>query len=104
MHWLARISRATLSNSFIDGATGLPASVCGEASANAPCPSALAKARTAAPEPVAPPVVRGPHTFLWDPLLLICHYLDIARSGLSRLSKEYSGMAAHEIIDRIRAE
>ena len=43
-------------------------------------------------------------TFLWDPLPKICLRLGISRSALSRLSKEFSGMAAHEVMDRIRAE
>ena len=43
-------------------------------------------------------------TFLWDPLPKICLRLGISRSALSRFSKEFSGMSAHEVMDRIRAE
>ena len=43
-------------------------------------------------------------TFLWDPLPKICLMLGISRSALSRLSKEFSGMSAYEVMDRIRAE
>ena len=43
-------------------------------------------------------------TFLWDPLPKICLMLGISRSALSRLSKEFSGMSAHDVMDRIRAE
>ena len=45
-----------------------------------------------------------PRTFLWDPLPEICVYLQIARSRLSQFTKELTGLAAHEIVDRIRAE
>ena len=43
-------------------------------------------------------------TYLWDPLASICKYLVISQRKLTTLSKEYTGMAAHELIDRIRAE
>ena len=43
-------------------------------------------------------------TFFWDPLPKICLMLGISRSALSRLSKEFSDMSAHEVMDRIRAE
>ena len=43
-------------------------------------------------------------TYLWDPLASICKYLAISQRKLTTLSKEYTGMAAHELIDRIRAE
>ena len=43
-------------------------------------------------------------TYLWDPLTNICRYLEISQRKLTTLSKEYTGMAAHELVDRIRAE
>jgi hypothetical protein len=43
-------------------------------------------------------------TFLWDPLPALCFELRIARRKLSALTKELTGMAAHEVIDKIRAE
>jgi AraC-like DNA-binding protein len=43
-------------------------------------------------------------TYLWDPLASICKYLAISQRKLTTLSKEYTGMAAHELVDRIRAE
>ena len=43
-------------------------------------------------------------TFLWDPLPTICFELGIARRKLSQLIKELTGMAAHDVIDKIRAE
>jgi hypothetical protein len=43
-------------------------------------------------------------TFLWDPLPTICFELGIARRKLSQLTKELTGMAAHDVIDKIRAE
>jgi AraC-like DNA-binding protein len=43
-------------------------------------------------------------TFLWDPVPTICFELGIARSKLSSLTKELTGMAAHEVVDKVRAE
>jgi AraC-like DNA-binding protein len=43
-------------------------------------------------------------TYLWSPLESICFELGIARRKLSALTRELTGMAAHEVIDRIRAE
>ena len=43
-------------------------------------------------------------TFLWDPIAAICYELGIARRKLSALTKELTGMAAHEVVDRARAE
>ncbi|MCY3021903.1 MAG: hypothetical protein NTW87_23070 [Planctomycetota bacterium] len=43
-------------------------------------------------------------TFLWDPVAMICGELGIARRKLSALTKELTGMAAHEVVDKIRAE
>src|SRR5204862_8026766 len=48
------------------------------------------------------PALRG-RTYLWDPVRGVCRRLEISHSMLSHLSKEHSGMAAHEIADRIRA-
>src|SRR4051812_37618678 len=39
------------------------------------------------------------HTVYWDPLPKICTRLSIARAELSRLSKEATGLAAHELVD-----
>jgi len=44
------------------------------------------------------------HTVMWDPLEKICMHLGIARAQLSRLSKEATGLAAHELLDGIHAE
>ena len=46
----------------------------------------------------------GERTFLWDPLPEICVRLGIARCKLTELSRELTGLSAHELIDRIRAE
>lgn len=43
-------------------------------------------------------------TFLWEPVAMICGELGIARRKLSALTKELTGMAAHEVVDKIRAE
>jgi AraC-like DNA-binding protein len=43
-------------------------------------------------------------TFLWDPVATICAELGIARRKLSALTKELTGMAAHEVVDKVRAE
>jgi hypothetical protein len=43
-------------------------------------------------------------TFLWDPVPTICFEMGIARSKLSSLTKELTGMAAHEVVDKVRAE
>jgi AraC-like DNA-binding protein len=47
---------------------------------------------------------KNERSYLWDPLATICFELGIARRKLSSYSKELTGMAAHEIIDKIRAE
>ena len=44
------------------------------------------------------------HTVFWDPLQKVCSALGIARAQLSRLSKEATGLSAHELVDGIRAE
>jgi AraC-like DNA-binding protein len=44
------------------------------------------------------------HTVFWDPLAKVCSALGIARAQLSRLTKEATGLAAHELVDGIRAE
>jgi AraC-like DNA-binding protein len=44
------------------------------------------------------------HTVFWDPLQKVCSALGIARAQLSRLTKEATGLAAHELVDGIRAE
>ncbi len=41
-------------------------------------------------------------TFLWDPMRSVCRQLGISHSKLSSLSKELTGMSAHEIADRIK--
>ena len=43
-------------------------------------------------------------TFLWDPLPQICNCLGISHSKLSQFCREVTGMNAHELLDRIRAE
>jgi len=43
-------------------------------------------------------------SFLWDPIAAICFDLGIARRKLSALTKELTGMAAHDVVDKIRAE
>jgi len=47
---------------------------------------------------------REERTHLWDPIDMICVELGIVRRKLSAYSKELTGMAAHEIVDKIRAE
>jgi hypothetical protein len=47
---------------------------------------------------------KSERTFLWDPLMEICVALGIARRKLSALTKELTGMAAHEVVDKVRAE
>ncbi|HYG73586.1 MAG TPA: hypothetical protein VEK08_01035 [Planctomycetota bacterium] len=44
------------------------------------------------------------HTIQWDPVRKICVLLGIAPSHLSKLSKEATGLAAHELLDGIHAE
>ena len=44
------------------------------------------------------------HTEHWDPLPKICVRLGIARAELSRLSKEATGLAAHELVDVVRVK
>ncbi len=44
------------------------------------------------------------HTVYWDPLPKICLRLGIAKSELSRLAKEGSGLAAHELVDVVRVK
>ena len=46
---------------------------------------------------------RPERSHMWDPLPRICFYLGIARAKLSRYCKELTGMAAHELIDKLRA-
>ncbi|HEY3324437.1 MAG TPA: hypothetical protein VGP72_28560 [Planctomycetota bacterium] len=43
-------------------------------------------------------------SFLWDPVPMLCVELGIARRKLSALTKELTGMAAHEVVDRVRGE
>ncbi|HEY3321017.1 MAG TPA: hypothetical protein VGP72_11175, partial [Planctomycetota bacterium] len=43
-------------------------------------------------------------TFLWDPVPMLCIELGISRRKLSALTRELTGMAAHEVVDRVRAE
>ena len=50
------------------------------------------------------PEFNAERTYLWDPLRTICFYLGIARTKLSSYSKELTGLAAQEIVDRVRAE
>jgi AraC-like DNA-binding protein len=56
------------------------------------------------PLPVSASVRPDPRTFLWDPLPEICNCLGISHSKLSQLCREVTGMTAHELLDRIRAE
>ena len=44
------------------------------------------------------------HTMHWDPLQKICIRLGIARAELSRLAKEATGLAAHELVDVVRVK
>jgi AraC-like DNA-binding protein len=44
------------------------------------------------------------HTPHWDPLPKICVRLGISRAELSRLSKEATGLAAHELVDVVRVK
>jgi hypothetical protein len=44
------------------------------------------------------------HTVFWEPLQKVCSALGIARAQLSRLSKEATGLAAHELVDGLHAE
>ena len=80
---------------------------------NAPCVARIANkdgkdSGQGCPRSIEEQPIAGNHlserTFLWDPLPKICLKLGISRSALSRLSKEFSGMAAHEVMDRIRVE
>ena len=43
-------------------------------------------------------------TYQWDPLAKVCHELGISRSRLSRYCKEIKGIAAHEVMDAIKAQ
>lgn len=45
----------------------------------------------------------GERTVYWDPLERICAQLEISRVKLSSLSRELTGLRAHEITDRIKA-
>jgi hypothetical protein len=49
-------------------------------------------------------VPKGERTLFWDPLARICALLAISRTKLSAYSRELTGMRAHEITDRIKAE
>jgi AraC-like DNA-binding protein len=44
------------------------------------------------------------HTVFWDPLPQVCFALGIARAQLTRLSREATGLSAHELVDAIRVE
>jgi AraC-like DNA-binding protein len=44
------------------------------------------------------------HTVFWDPLPQVCFSLGIARAQLTRLSREATGLSAHELVDAIRVE
>jgi hypothetical protein len=46
----------------------------------------------------------GERTLFWDPLARICNTLGISRTKLSCYSRELTGMRAHELTDRIKAE
>ena len=47
---------------------------------------------------------KNERTFLWSPLEGICAELGVARRKLSALTRELTGMAAQEVVDRIKAE
>ena len=49
-------------------------------------------------------VPKGERTLFWDPLARICAVLSISRTKLSNYSRELTGMRAHELTDRIKAE
>ena len=44
------------------------------------------------------------HSVQWDPLLSVCFHLGIARAHLTRLSREATGLAAHELVDLLRVK
>ncbi|HYG77346.1 MAG TPA: hypothetical protein VEK08_20235 [Planctomycetota bacterium] len=46
----------------------------------------------------------GERTIFWDPLERICRVLEISRTKLSALSRELTGLRAHEITDCIKAQ
>jgi len=48
-------------------------------------------------------VPKGERTVFWDPLERICMQLEISRVKLSALSRELTGLRAHELTDRIKA-
>lgn len=50
------------------------------------------------------PVPEGERTAFWEPIERVCFRLQIAKTKLSKYSKELTGMAAHEISDKIMAE
>ena len=62
-----------------------------------------ALAREALGEHAADPE-KDERSYLWDPVAMICVELGIARSKLSALTREHTGMSAHDIVDRARAE
>src|SRR5687768_1568239 len=49
-------------------------------------------------------VPKGERTLFWDPLARICALLSISRTKLSNYSRELTGMRAHELTDKIKAE
>ena len=49
-------------------------------------------------------IPKGERTAFWDPLARICLILGISRTKLSSYSRELTGLRAHELTDRIKAE
>ena len=45
---------------------------------------------------------KGERALFWDPLPEICFHLGIAKSKFNSYLKEFSGMSAHELADRVR--
>ncbi|HYG76259.1 MAG TPA: hypothetical protein VEK08_14740 [Planctomycetota bacterium] len=47
---------------------------------------------------------KGERTVYWEPLERVCRILGLSRTKLSSFSRELTGLRAHEITDRIKAE
>jgi len=48
--------------------------------------------------------VVGLRTFLWDPLPKVLRLLGISKKKMSQITKEFTGMSAHEVMDKMKAE
>lgn len=46
----------------------------------------------------------GERSFLWEPLPNVCRRLEISQSALTRFLKEFNGLTATQLVDKIRAE